>query len=334
MNLSTLGRVYMKKSEFDLAVSAYSECLQIREANRGADKKSQIEVADALFDLGSALQKSLDTQRSTLLFTDALKVYQLYLDNPNDAKIAQCHLCLGGVYASTKELTKAMNSLEQAMTIFESHVAIDPSEKEIIASSKVHAYSGKAETLFCLATVAEQLGDLDTALKQYRRAMRIYKALFGLDSLFVGTILYRIAMMKGRSGSIDKAMILLDESLRIRKLNLGHGHEEVAETLFGMGVILEKRKDYGAAMKTYLDCLRIRSSKFGSDSMEVAEVVVNIGVVRSNKGDIAGAQKSWSKALSIYRKKGLGDDEEVVAAVRKHQRLANNQVQRRGMHND
>ncbi len=323
VNLATLGRVYLKKSEFVLAVSALSDCLKIREANRGADKISQIQIADALFDLGTALQKSLDTQRSTHLITDALKVYQIYLDDPNDVKIAKCHLCLSEIYTSTNELANAMNSLDQAMSIYESHVRTDPTEKDIIAPSKVHAFSGKAETLFCLATVKERLGDLDTAMKHYRRAMRIYKSLFGSDSLFVGKTLYRIAMMIGQGESIDKAMILLNESLRIRKSNLGNHHEDVAETLFGMGLLLEKRKDYSEAMKAYSDCLRIRSSTFGSDSMEVAEVVVNIGVVRSNKGDYAGARKIWSKALSIYRKKGLGEAEGVVAAVLEHQRQAN-----------
>ncbi len=332
VNLATLGRVYLKKSEFSLAVSAFSDCLKIREANRGADVISQTQVADALFDLGTALQKSLDTQRSTHLITDALKVYQIYLDDPNDVKIAKCLLRLGEIYKSTNELTNAVNSLEQAMSIYESHVRTDPTEKDIIAPSKVHAYSGKAEALFCLATVNEQLGDLETAMKHYRRAMRIYKSLFGLDSLFVGKILYRIAMMKGRGGSIDKAMILLDESLRIRTSNLGNSHEDVAETIFGMGVLLEKRKDYGEAMKAYADCLRIRSSKFGSDSMEVAEVVVNIGVVKRNRGDFAGARKSWSKALSIYRKKGLGEAEGLVASVLEHLRQAN-QKQRSEMQN-
>lgn len=332
VNLACLGRVYSKKSEVDLAISAYSDCLKIREANSGADKPSQIEVADALVDLATALQKSSDSQRSIQLFTDALKVYQLHLDDPNDMKIAKCHSCLGDIFEKTNELANAMTSLEQAMTIYESQVGIDPSEKEIIASSKVHAYSGKAETLQCLATVNERLGDQDTALKQYRRAMRIYKSLFGLDSLNVGKILYHLAMIKGRGGSIDKAMILLEESLRIRMSHLGDSHEDVAETLFGMGIMLEKRRDYGAAMKVYSDCLRIRSAKFGSDSMEVAEVVVSIGVVRDNKGDSAGALKSWNKALSIYRKKGLDEEEEVVATVLEHQRLANRQ-QRRGMHN-
>lgn len=328
-NLSRLGHVYYKQSDWDAAVTAFSACLKIREATRGIDAASQVNVADALFDLGTSLVKTLDTQRSMQLFTDALKGYQRHLDNPTDMKIARCYSCIGEIYEKTNELLKAVNALETAAGIYEHHVGTDPPEKEIRASKRIDAYSGQAETLFRLATAKDRLGEEVIALKQYRRAMRLYKSLFGRDNLHVAKILNRLANMKGRAGSVDKAMVLFDESLRIRMLHLGNNHEDVAETLFGMGIVFEKRRDYGAAMKAYSDCLRIRSSKFGSDSMEVAQVVVNIGVVRGNKGDFSGALKSWNKALSIYRKHGLGDDDALVATVLGHQRLAN-QLKKRG----
>ena len=331
-NLARLGHVYNSQSEYDQAVTVFSDCLKIREATRGTDTASLLKVADALFDLGTALQMALDTQRSMQLFTDALKEYQRHLTDPNDVKIAQCHSCIGEIHEKTNDLTKAVISLELASNIFESHIGPDPTEKDVKSSKKgTDIYSGQAETLFRLATAKDRLGEEATALKQYRKAMRLYKSLFGRDSLFVAKILNRLANMKGRDGSVDKAMVLFDESLRIRMLHLGNNHEDVAETLFGMGIVFEKRRDYGAAMKAYSDCLRIRSSKFGSDSMEVAQVVVNIGVVRGNKGDFSGALKSWNKALSIYRKHGLGDSDTLVATVLNHQRLAN-QLKRRGRH--
>lgn len=328
-NLALLGHVYSKQSEYDQAVTVFSDCLKIREATRDGTDTASLLIADALFDLGTALQKVLDTQRSMQLFTDALKEYQRHLPDPNDVKIAQCNSCIGEIHEKTNDLPKAVSSLETAARIYESHIGPDPSEKEIKASkSSTDMYSGQAETLFRLATAKDRLGEEAAALKQYRRAMRLYKALFGRDSLFVAKILNRLANMKGRDGSVDKAMVLFDESLRIRMLHLGNNHEDVAETLFGMGIVFEKRRDYGAAMKAYSDCLRIRSSKFGSDSMEVAQVVVNIGVVRGNKGDFSGALKSWNKALSIYRKHGLGDSDALVIRLLEHQRLAN-QLKRR-----
>jgi tetratricopeptide (TPR) repeat protein len=255
------------------------------------------------------------------LLTDALKEYERHLDSPNDVKIAKCHSCIGETYEKTNELTKAVTELEKATTIYQSHLGVDPPEKDIKSSKKVDLYSDQAETLFRLATAMDRLGNEMNALKQYRRAMLLYKSLFGRDSLFVANILNRLANMKGRAGSVDKAMVLFDETLRIRMFHLGNNHEDVAETLFGIGIVFEKRRDYGAAMKAYSDCLRIRSSNFGSDSLAVAQVVVNIGVVRGNKGDLSGALKSWNKALSIYRKHGLGDDDALVATVLGHQTL-------------
>ncbi|KAL7554545.1 hypothetical protein ACHAWF_018004, partial [Thalassiosira exigua] len=331
-NLTRLGHVYFKLSDYDQAVTAFSDCLKIREAIRGTDAVSQIHVADALFDLGTALQKALDTTRSMQLFRDGLRVYERHLESPHDVKIARCHSCIGEIYEKTNELAKAVGALEVAIGIYEHHIGADPSEKQIRSSKNIDAYSGQAETLFRLATAKDRMGEEVTALKQYRKAMRLYKSLFGRDNLHVAKILNRLANMKGRAGSVDKAMVLFDESLRIRMLHLGNNHEDVAETLFGMGIVFEKRRDYGAAMKAYSDCLRIRSSKFGSDSMEVAQVVVNIGVVRGNKSDFSGALKSWNKALSIYRKHGLENDDALVATVLSHQRLAN-QLRRRSRKN-
>jgi len=332
-NLVRLGHVYLKTGERDLAVATFTDCLKIREASRGKDKASKILVADALFDLGIAIKETSDTQRSMQLFNDALKDYKRHLHDPNDMKIAKCHSCMGEIYEKTNQLTQAVNELEVANAIYQSHVGSDhPSERDIKSSTnkKDDMYSNQAETLFRLGTVMDRLGNEVNALKHYRTAMRLYKLLFGRDSLLVAKILNRLANMKGRAGSVDKAMVLFDETLRIRMLHLGNNHEDVAETLFGMGIVFEKRCDYGAAMKAYSDCLRIRSSNFGSDSMAVAQVVVNIGVVRGNKGDFTGAMKSWNKALSIYRKYGLGDDDTLVATVLSHQLLVDQLKKRRG----
>ncbi len=313
-NLARLGHVYMKRSEFDLAVTVFSDCLQIREATRGTDTASKIDVADALFDLGDAL-KTLDTQRSLQLFADALKEYQRQSDDPNDAKVAKCLSCIGECHVKTNEFVQAVKELQKATTIYQFHIGADPSEKDIQTSKKSDLYSDQAKTLLHLATAMDRLGDEVNALKHYKRAMRIYKSSFGQDSLYVAKILYRLANMKLRAGSVEKAMDLFGETLRIRMLHLGNNSDDVAETLFGIGMTLEKKRDLGAAMKAYSDCLRIWSSNFGSDSMEVAQVVVNIGVVRGNKGDLSGALKSWNKALSIYRKHGLDDDDALVATV-------------------
>ena len=74
-----LGHIYCKRNEWDNAVDAFSDCLKIRESNRTSDMASQILVADSLFDLGTALNKTSDTKRSMQLFSDALKEYQRHL---------------------------------------------------------------------------------------------------------------------------------------------------------------------------------------------------------------------------------------------------------------
>ncbi|KAL3784127.1 hypothetical protein HJC23_005785 [Cyclotella cryptica] len=330
VTLTRLGHVYYKLTEYDNSVDCFSESLKLRQANRDNGSATQLLVADSLFNLGTALNRALDTKRALQLFSDALKEYQLLLDK-NDLNIAKCFSCIGEVHEKENDLSEAIKCLEKAGRIYEHNFGVgEPNEKAIKTSNMKNDYAYQAETLYTLATAHDRMGDEGTSLKLYRRSLKIYKSLFGRDSLQVAKVLNRLANMKGRTGSVEKAMVLFDESLRIRMLHLGNNHEDVAETLFGMGIVFEKRKNYPAAMKAYSDCLRIRSSRHGSDSMEVAQVVVNIGVVRGNKGDFSGALKSWNKALAIYRKHGLNDDDALVATVLSHQDLAANLIKSRG----
>ena len=168
-NLTRLGHVYCDSSEWDNAVDCFSDCLKIREAIRSTDTPSQILVADALFDLGTALNKALDTRRSMQLFTDALKEYLRLLEK-HHLKVARCHSRIGEVYEKENELNKAIVSLEKAASIYEHNFGPgEPREKEVKALKFGGDYSGQAETLFHLATAHDRSGDEAAALKLYRR---------------------------------------------------------------------------------------------------------------------------------------------------------------------
>lgn len=233
--LTRLGHVYYKLEDYDDAVNAFSEALKIRETNRDSNSSTQLLVADSLFDLGAALNKSLDTKRSLQLFTDALREYRVALDK-NHLNIAKCLGSIGEVHEKENQLPEAMSYLKEAVTMYEYNFgAGEPNEKAIKASSNLKDdYAHQAETLMALATSYDRMGDDASSLKLYRQTLKIYKALFGRDSLQVAQVLNCVANIKGKTGSVEKAMVLFDESLRIRMLHLGNNHESVAETLFGM----------------------------------------------------------------------------------------------------
>ena len=191
-NLSKLGHVHCERSEWDSAVDCFSDCLKIREATRSNNTSSSILVADALFDLGTALNKALDTKRSMQFFTDALKEYRLHLDE-NHLKIAKCHSSIGEVYEKENELTQAINSLEKAAGIYEFNFGtVEPGEKDI----KPKKLSGDhAEVLFHLATAHDRLGEEMTALKLYRRVSfsrrshSIFWIIFGISVFLLSNCL-------------------------------------------------------------------------------------------------------------------------------------------------
>jgi tetratricopeptide (TPR) repeat protein len=241
VTLTRLGHVYYKLSAYDNAVDCFSESLKLREANRDNDPATQLLVADALFDLGTALNKALDTKRSLQLFTDALKEYQMLLDK-NHLSIAKCLSCIGGVHEKENELSEAIKYLDRAGRIYEYNFGVGDPNANVIKSSNLDGdYAHQADTFYILGTAHDRMGNGSKSLQLYRRTLKIYKTLFGRDSLQVAKVLNRLANMKGRTGSVEKAMVLFDESLRIRMLHLGNNHEDVAETLFGMVSNVEMR---------------------------------------------------------------------------------------------
>ena len=247
--LTRLGHVYYKLEDYDNAINAFSEALKIRETNRGSNSSTHLLVADSLFDLGAALNKSLDTKRSLQLFTDALREYQVALDK-NHLNIAKCLGSIGEVHEKENQLPEAISYLKKAVTIYEYNFGTgEPNEKAMKASSNRADYAHQAETLMALATSYDRMGDDASSLKLYRQTLKIYKALFGRDSLQVAQVLNCVANIKGKTGSVEKAMVLFDESLRIRMLHLGNNHESVAETLFGMVSVFVLKSKLLSSMK-------------------------------------------------------------------------------------
>lgn len=236
--LTRLGHAHYKLGEYDKSVDCLSESLQICETNRDSTPASQLLVADALFDLGAALNKARDTKRALNLFTDALREYQVLLDK-NHLNIAKCLGSIGEVHEKENELTEAISYLEEAASIYEQNFGGgEPNDKAIKSSNSKEDYAQQADILFVLATAYDRMGNETSSLKLYRNILKIYKALFGRDSIHVAKVLNRLANMKGKTGSVEKAMVLFDESLRIRMLHFGNNHEDVAETLFGMVIYL------------------------------------------------------------------------------------------------
>ena len=232
--LTRMGHVYYKLSDYDNSVECFSESLKIRETCRDESQTSRLLVADALFDLGCALIKLLDTKRSLQLFTDALREYQVILDSKH-LNVAKCLGKIGEVHEKENDLTDAISYTKKAASMYEHNFGVsEPNEKTIRSSSLADDYGYQAETLYVLASAYDRVGEEQLSLKQYRQVLKLYKALYGRDSLQVAKVLNSLANMKGRAGSVEKAMVLFDESLRIRMLHLGNHHEDVAETLFGM----------------------------------------------------------------------------------------------------
>jgi len=320
-----LGVVNKKLGESEGASHCLRECLRIRNLS---DSTENIDAADALYQLGDALEANPnatteDIEESTQCFVEAIKMYSALLGD-NHLTSANCFAKLGGIFLEASNLEKAQQCFSRSIAIFDATLPPGIAEDEIKSMGLEEEYGALGEALFRWSAVLDRLGRDQDALEMYVRCEEVYSLLSGKDDTRVATVLYNMASLYGRDHRYEEAMSSYKEALRIRAKQYGMDHEDVAEVLFGMGVVLDKLRKYAEAITCYEDCLTIRKKKTGRNSLDVGRTLVQIGSVYGNQGNFSKALSTWELASSIYRKNNISDDDELVLSLQNNMSVARN----------
>ena len=164
------------------------------------------------------------------------------------------------------------------------------------------------------AYLANQLGNLlhkegrpAAAIAQQRRALDLYAAATGRESLDTATALNSLANALRRSGEPEQAQELLRRALAVREKALGADHPLVGHTLHNLGTAEVARGRYAAAEPLYLRALALFERSLGPDNALVAITANNLAEVAMYTGRLDEAERWMERSLAIDRAQ-LGAD--------------------------
>lgn len=317
--LNRLGNIHKFMGDDERAILCFEECLRIQKITDGSD---DLDVAQTLLKLGTVFDHNERFRNAFECYEEALKIFESQEDNRKSMNVARTLCNLAGIYVEFHNDEKGIQCYSRALRIYKDLLFPD-GMKGVTSEDMKKEFNDQhkefADALYHLGYIHMRKENFDQALQNYREALKLYKAMFGNEDLYVAKAMYVVALVRAKQQIYDKAILFFEESLRIRVLHNGNDDVEVAETLFGIALVHEKKREYLEALVNLEECLRIRKIKFGKSSIEVAEVLNNIGIIRGNVHEYDKARANWEEALRIFRKtEGISEDDEKILMIKKN----------------
>jgi tetratricopeptide (TPR) repeat protein len=239
-----------------------------------------------------------------------------------------CLLVCSSGYANQAQWEEHMKASSTAYRARDGEKALAEAYKAIKAVADVD--NGKnlmtAETLYLLGELNLDLGRLEDALVNARKAYLIRSELLGNEALEVALSANSLAQLYQEVREYEKAIPLNDQAVMIWKRELGADHPHVSVPLNNQGKIFyvlglyykqgaekELDKDLAARMRTESEKLFANSISYFKQAMTILakhskEGDANLGACQQNLGDVYYATGDFEQAEDMYRKglKSLG----------------------------
>jgi len=212
----------------------------------------------------------------------------LHLNNPLCKKYtsaASAFLHLGIFYRELGDYQKALNLLNQSLSIYQNH-------------SRTHI--GAARTMTYLGSVYKELGNFKKARDMFEKSLPIYKIYSKNDAGYAWSLGHLGAIYRDL-GDNETAKTVLEQSLSMYKEH-STTHVGVARTLTYLSSIYKNLGDYTKAKQLIDEALHIYKKHFSDDYLEVAWASIYAGEIYKELGDYQKAKKALLQSLQIYEK--------------------------------
>jgi len=295
--LFCIGGVHEKRSETERAKQVYRECLRIR---RLAPSPDRMDLANVLHNLGTALDSKEEFEEALMHYEEALDIYERSL-GPNHLMVATVLANIGGLLFQIEDYIDSFQCYQRALFI------------------RVHelgeSHRDVAEMRLRIGIVEDKLSHNESAMDNYKQALRIFKDLDGYESETAAKILHGMALLwQKEEGQLEKALKCAAESVRIRKSHKDAAPEDIADTLYVMASIYESSNDAEMALKCFLECEDIYRRRLGSDHIFVGNVMFHSAVIFETMKRAEKAMEYYKVSLAIKRRE-LGSEHLEVAAI-------------------
>ena len=244
--------------------------------------------------------------------------------DPNSLEVAACLLNLGSVATDQGDLTaaagifsahglsmrstrRAPRSTQDAWKLWETLPSIEAiSLKHSVTTSAPSPFAKElspvslevASSLDALAVIARYRGDLETAMRDHRRALALRQKL-APDSLLVATSLDNVAGVHRLQGDLTAANDGYQRALALFEKQAPQSRN-LAICLNNLGGLARQQHDLAAARDYYRRALALRI-QLAPDFLPVATILDNLGGVEHDRGDLATALAYHQRALRSSR---------------------------------
>ncbi|MBV6506120.1 MAG: Photosystem I assembly protein Ycf3 [Syntrophorhabdaceae bacterium] len=266
---------------------------------------SEIARADSALVTAARLFRAEFYDSSKYFYENAISILEKYpkqLDSLKKwGKLVNSHLYVGEVHRIAHNPTKALISLNRALSIGINKLSVNSSEV--------------ATTYHAIGNVYLIKSNNDSALYYYNRALKMRLQLYGENHLDVASVLGNIAIIYRRLADYHKALEAQKRSAKIRSNILGQNDYQLVTNYHNLGKIYIDLGDYDKALYYLQRAVSIRTKSLGEYNLGVANNYNVIGVVLQEKGDYDKALQYFEKALNIVLKLGKENSTDAAAAV-------------------
>jgi tetratricopeptide (TPR) repeat protein/transcriptional regulator with XRE-family HTH domain len=286
--LSGLAYLYQETGQFDRAESLYEQALEINE--RLPDNDHLIIVS--LNNLGQFYNHIGNYSKAQQYFERAIAFHQqvsapehpvnpavlqnlsvLYLEQGQDERARvlqeQAHaIRLKQGLVDSPTLTELIHViyLDISREDYDHAESLCRELQKILDGSQVpHMHPYRAEIFFLKAQLYSFQKKYVQAEKLYRRALHMFKTLFGPDHADIARVLVELAKLSESQKQYAQAESLYEKALVIQKKAYGLEHFMVAQTLMNIGICFQQQKRYIEAESRYKQAQKLIESTGGSE---------------------------------------------------------------------
>lgn len=259
-SLNYLGRSYQADGQYDRALTAFEETLNLRTAVLGRDHSDTL---NTLNNLATGYLNVRRDDQALALFEEALERSTRVL-GPDHAdtltsanNLATCYLYMGQYEKALALLTQTLN---QRMAM--------PGPD----------HPGTLLTMSNLAAAHLQLDQLDEALELLKATLKRQTVTLGPDHPNTLVSMHNLAALYLRLDQLDEALAMSEETLRRLTATLGADHPDTLDTMREVALTYSRMNRLDEALAMFEETLKRRRAALGPDHMMTV----------ASKDDLAG----------------------------------------------
>lgn len=262
------------------AIAAYDRAIAACEAQSPPDTLSMagelVNVADLRSQIGETARAEREARRALAIRRTALGPV---------AATATAHNQVGVVLSRAGRFREGLAHFDTVLAI--RRRIYDPEHSNIAA------------TLYQMATVRSQVGDLDSALALAREAVRIWELPRNNNNSNVGSGYSQIGTLLRTLGDYEASRVMLTKAVEIRRRSVAPTSGQLATALDNLAGLHEEMGDYRAAVPLREETLRIRSAATNDANGELAIALDNLARLRFTLREYADARVLSDSAIAV-----------------------------------